>query len=280
MFSTDELREVYRRLAEPFPEEAIQRTRADETRRGYNTTGIGYQFVVNRLNEVLGVGGFRVAREFTLREKQSRSGMPMVEATCDLVLQLGSWEAGQFIPFAEAPGTGGHLAASEADAKKGAFTNGFKKAAAFFGVGRQAYEGTLDDDNVPAPDCRGPQPSQRRRPPARSAAATNSDVPQRVTNGRVTSAQLAKLRQLVDQVGGDWQRFREHVRGKHGINVEYTDMKLASALIDELIATNASKCLFHLGPIRLLFADRDVGRDGAREQIELLRNHRKFSARS
>jgi hypothetical protein len=44
---------------------------------------------------------------------------------------------------------GGPLASSEADARKGSYTNAFKKAAAFFGVGRQAYEGSLDDDNLP-----------------------------------------------------------------------------------------------------------------------------------
>jgi len=241
MFTPEELRDIYHRLAEPFPETAIQRTRADETRRGYNTTGIGYQFVVNRLNEVLGVGGFRVTRDFTLRERQSRSGTPMVEATCDLLLQLGSWEAGQFIPFAEAPGTGGHLAASEADAKKGAFTNGFKKAAAFFGVGRQAYEGTLDDDNVPAPADGRPQAAPRPRPTpvtrrASQPAGKNEDSERSSANGRVTAAQLGRLRELVSKVGGDWTRYREHVREKRGINVEYVDRQVAGELIKELTA--------------------------------------------
>ena len=39
-----------------------------------------------------------------------------------------------------------------ADALKGAITNGFKKTAAFWGVGRDAYAGTIDDDNTPLPD--------------------------------------------------------------------------------------------------------------------------------
>ena len=62
--------------------------------------------------------------------------------------------------FAEAIGDGGHTSTSEADARKGAFTNGLKKAAALFGCGRQAYEGTLDDDK-----SRAPEP---RREPARA----------------------------------------------------------------------------------------------------------------
>jgi hypothetical protein len=52
---------------------------------------------------------------------------------------------------------------TEGDAKKGAFTNALKKAAAMFGVGRQAYEGTIDDDNepVPLPSKRQPNASDR-----------------------------------------------------------------------------------------------------------------------
>ena len=247
MYTPDDLRDIYRRLAEPFPDEAIERTRGAVTKRGYDTTGVRYQHVVNRLNEVLGVGGFRVQREFVVREKQTRSGFTMIEATCDLTMQLGQWVDGNFAPFAEAVGTGGHSSATEADAKKGAFTNGFKKTAAFFGVGRQAYEGTLDDDNVPPVDAdnEGPPPGGRSWPPnggngrtARAAPASTAKENGRSNgNGRVTSAQLSKLRELVDQIGGEWPSFREHVREAHGVNVEYADKKLASELIDDLLAT-------------------------------------------
>jgi hypothetical protein len=41
----------------------------------------------------------------------------------------------------------------------------------------------------------------------------------------------------VGELGGDWQRFREHVRQRQGINVEYLDVRAASALIDDLMAT-------------------------------------------
>jgi len=38
------------------------------------------------------------------------------------------------------------------DAMKGAVTNGFKKALSFFGVGKAAYEGTIDEDYRPIPE--------------------------------------------------------------------------------------------------------------------------------
>ena len=56
--TNDEKKKLYAALAAPFPESCIQRTSAGQTGRGYDTTGIAYQFIVNRLNEVLGVGRF------------------------------------------------------------------------------------------------------------------------------------------------------------------------------------------------------------------------------
>lgn len=147
----EELKRIYERLSAPFPEDAIQRTKGGQTGRGYDTTGIGYQFIVNRLNEVLGVGGHRVAnRTMTVEEgKSTGSGRRTYDADCELTLQLGRWVNGEFKPFAEAIGDGNHNSLARGDARKGAYTNAFKKAAAFLGVGRQAYEGTLDDDNAP-----------------------------------------------------------------------------------------------------------------------------------
>lgn len=253
MLTREELQEIYRRLAEPFPPEAVERTSAAVTHKGYDTSGIKYQHIANRLNEVLGVGGFRTERTFSVREKQTRSGGVMFEVTCDLVMQLGQWANGQFVAFAEATGTGGHASSTEADAKKGAFTNGFKKTAAMFGVGWQAYAGTLDDDNTPAGDDRhderGPRPTSATGRPAsglnsggREAARHGQDDRRdangaaRSAPGRITNAQLGKLRELVDESGGEWPAFREQVRAQHGVNVEFSDTKLASALITELVA--------------------------------------------
>ncbi len=79
-------KQIFKELSQPFPEEAIERTKGAITRKGYDTTGIKYQYIVNRLNEVLGVGGFRVDREFSIREKQSRNGNTLYEVTCDIII--------------------------------------------------------------------------------------------------------------------------------------------------------------------------------------------------
>jgi hypothetical protein len=86
-------------------------------RRGYDTTGIGYQFIANRLNEVLGVGGWRAHRVVTVKEVTHSNGRPAFEAIADITLELGSWVDGNFIVFAESLADGGHVASAEADAR-------------------------------------------------------------------------------------------------------------------------------------------------------------------
>ncbi len=41
----DEKKKIYAARAAPFPEHCIQRTEGRVTGRGYDTTGIGYQFI-------------------------------------------------------------------------------------------------------------------------------------------------------------------------------------------------------------------------------------------
>ncbi|MEO1303311.1 MAG: hypothetical protein AAFV36_09110, partial [Myxococcota bacterium] len=50
--------EALQRLSEPLPDAAIERTDGRRTGKGYDTVGYGYQWVVDRLNEVLGPQGW------------------------------------------------------------------------------------------------------------------------------------------------------------------------------------------------------------------------------
>jgi hypothetical protein len=153
---------LYAALAAPFPEEAVERTSGAATGRGYDTTGIKYQYLADRLNEVLGVGGFRTERTITIKGTTTAKGRPAFEAIAEVRVELGEWQGGEFVVFAEAWGDGGHTAMSEADARKGSFTNAFKKAVAFMGPGRAAYRGTIDDDHVPEDDVACAVPGPRR----------------------------------------------------------------------------------------------------------------------
>jgi hypothetical protein len=144
--------ELYEKLSAPIKDKnAIQRTSAGQTKKGYDTTGFGYQFLVNRFNEVLGIGGwnwsFKEIERQTGNYKTSGQQFYSIagEATISII-----WEGKELVKHSE---YGGHKSALLEDALKGASTNAFKKTAAFFGVGKDAFEGSIDEDNK-APDVK------------------------------------------------------------------------------------------------------------------------------
>ena len=245
--TNEEKKKIYQLLAAPFPDHCIQRTEGRLTGRGYDTTGIGYQHIANRLNEVLGVGGWRAHRTVVVKEVTRANGRPAFEAIADITLELGSWENGDFMVFAESLADGGHLASSEADARKGAYTNAFKKAAAFFGVGRQAYEGSLDDDNLPAEHSTDgvtttTLPNQRpvsvpvAAPPAQPVhhGPQQPVPPAAPTRNRLTSKQLAAIWAIARKLGYEQQELRQMVKAKFNAQPEFLSRDQASTLIGSL----------------------------------------------
>ena len=236
--TNEEKKKIYLQLVAPFPEHCIQRTEGRLTGRGYDTSGIGYQHIANRLNEVLGVGGWRAHRTVTVKEIVRSNGRPAFEAICDITLELGEWIDGQFIVFAESLADGGHLASSEADARKGSYTNAFKKAAAFFGVGRQAYEGSLDDDNLP-----GEQVVEAvQRPAPVAAPAPQIPVQQQPraapapTRNRLTSKQLGALQAISRKLGMDHGGLRAISKQRFNAQPEFLSRDQASQLIASMSA--------------------------------------------
>jgi hypothetical protein len=249
-------KKLYAALAAPFPESCIQRTEGKLTGRGYDTTGIGYQHIVNRLNEVLGIGGFRAHRTVTVKEVKRSNGRPAFEAICDLTLELGQWVDGNFVVFAESLADGGHIASSEADARKGAYTNAFKKAAAFHGVGKAAYEGTLDDDNIP--DVGGISvptavPAQAiKLGPTPGPSLVSEEIPpgyvrtgpvidtrpasQAQERNRLSSKQLAAIWSIARKLGVEQSSFRAQVKQRYGSQMEFLAKNQASELITSLNA--------------------------------------------
>lgn len=137
--------EILKRLSMPLPDEAIQRTKKEDTKKKYDTDGYSYQYCVDRFNEVLGTNwgyNFSVIKELNGTFK---SGQPYFDITVDMNI----WVIDKNTPR---NCVGGHTSSNYSDALKGAITNAFKKTAAFWGVGRDAYAGTIDDDNKPSPD--------------------------------------------------------------------------------------------------------------------------------
>ena len=133
--------ETIKKLSADISNDAIQKTDKKETRKGYNTTGYGYQWCVDRFNEVLGEKwGFEweIIKDV---DGNYKTGTPYFEVTVRVGIWLGNKETIRSC-------VGGHTAINYADALKGAITNGFKKTAAFWGVGAKAFRGEIDDDLV------------------------------------------------------------------------------------------------------------------------------------
>lgn len=231
----EERKKIYVALSAPFGSEAIERTQGKQTGRGYDTTGIKAQFIINRLNDVLGPGGWRARRDTVVREVNTSSGRKAYEAICSVVLELGEWSDGKFVVFADAVADGGHVSTSEADARKGSYSNGLKKAAAMVaGVGRQAYEGSLDDDNVPADNAVPAVPAVPSVPRQQDSA---SPAPQgQPTRNRLTSKQLNAVWAIARKAGYEQPKLRAMVKAKFGVQPEFLSRDQASQVISGLSA--------------------------------------------
>lgn len=168
-------------LMAAFPKEAVERADGKITGKGYSSTGYRYQYILNRLNEVLGLGRWRLVVDTAVKQGQTKSGRDKFTALTEGFFELGFWwhtpDSSRFIVMAFAPAVGGHESFTEADARKGAMTNALKKAAAMLGCGHQAYCASIDDDNVPLPDAQEKARAARQERPSRPEADPGRAAP-------------------------------------------------------------------------------------------------------
>lgn len=177
---------VYEALKKPLPPEARQHVSKEENPLNFEMTGYIRQFVDNRFNDVLGVDHWAVntAILYDGFEDEKQQEGRMREILMKVTIVLGNWaivekpERGQplldFIPLAERTGFGGASSTSRANAYKGALTDTIKKVAAMYGVGRQAYEQTIDEAFRPESEDNGGAASQQ---PVESTTADHPDSP-------------------------------------------------------------------------------------------------------
>ena len=137
---------VYSELSALLPKEAIQKADKMETKKGYSTTGYSSQYIVNRMNEVLGIDGWNADYKIKATHRGVfASGKPYIDLTVETTITV-YLKGTESIVSLTRKAIGGHVSSVYEDAFKGANTNSFKKAAALFGIGNQAYLGILDDD--------------------------------------------------------------------------------------------------------------------------------------
>ena len=138
-----DITKVYEELSLLLPKEAIQKADKAETKKGYSTTGFSSQYIVNRLNEVLGIDGWNADYKIIETSKGTfASGKPYTDLTVETIITIYLKDIDGVVSLTR-KAVGGHIASVYEDALKGAMTNSFKKTAALFGVGNQAYLGNF-----------------------------------------------------------------------------------------------------------------------------------------
>lgn len=221
--------DVREQLAAELPEEAVERSKGAQTGKGYDTTGYGYQYVVNRFNDVVGLDGWTYEFEIIKTDEgQSKSGQVryMVTVTTKITITFKDKTAVRAC-------AGGHVSNNYADAVKGAITNSFKKTAALFGVGKSAYEGTIDDDNKAPDDGDGIQRPLNRTtpPPPRTTGGTSGSA--YPLKGPVSDKQLGMIHSLLAKKGGDAEKIKAHFKID---SMKKLTKEQASKLIEQLMA--------------------------------------------
>jgi len=145
------MNEIIKKLSEPLSHDGIQRTKATETHKGYDTAGYGYQWIVDRFNDVFGLYWtyeYKIIKEM---EGEYSTGKRFFDITVNTTIIIEFILDEKTTKIISRSCVGGHSSVTYADALKGAITNSFKKTAAFFGVGADAFRGEIDTDNQPIP---------------------------------------------------------------------------------------------------------------------------------
>lgn len=239
---TQELtREIRENLSAPLPKEAIEKAAKEVTRKGYDTTGYQYQFVVDRFNEVLGLDGWNFTYKI-IREAAGKyqSGQEFYDITCEVSITLGSLTRSC---------VGGHRSATYADALKGAITNAFKKTAAFFGVGADAYRGTIDEDYRPVPVLGNPEIMPK----------TGQSVPNKSNLRPITAKQRGLLFGKAKEYGIDTATLKTIVFRIHGRDdtSDLNNDELTQILDEMKRESDAKAMVLHELPVNPLDAPGD-----------------------
>lgn len=134
-----DLPRLYKEFTKDLPKEAL---RIEVTDKGDNLYIYGYQFIINRLNEIVGLDHWHYE---ILKEPDKEKRDTMWWVSMHLRLHIGNWLNGQFssLTYREAFGSGIHE--SLGNAQKGAMTNALKKAASMFGIGKKVFEGLVEE---------------------------------------------------------------------------------------------------------------------------------------
>ena len=126
-----DLVKVYEGLKAPFPKEAY----SIDSSRGFNLTSLKAQYAIERLNDVVGINGWKLTGSFQKTEKG--------------VLYMGSLdlvENGEVLHSVEAIGYSENKK-NIGDTYKSARTDALSKAASYYGLGNEMFKGNIKPES-------------------------------------------------------------------------------------------------------------------------------------
>lgn len=140
----EDWRERYSMLSDPLPPESLQHTSKGQTGRPYDTTGHGYQYAVNRLNELF-PGEWEIHEDY-----EDAPDGNVYRTKCTVLITIGMRnEDLELVPLAVHTACAYGRNRDWGDARKGAKSVAIKRAASLHGVGWRTYAGELDPDIAP-----------------------------------------------------------------------------------------------------------------------------------
>lgn len=149
----DFLSKVYNELKAPFPKEAL----STDSSRGFDLTSVKAQYVVERLNEVVGIGNWRHSGQYELVDNGVIFKGQLIISNAEVHATAGtSREAVGFSMIKKNVG----------DAYKGAKTDSLSKCASQLGLANEIFKG-----NVAPPSKSKP----KAKPKANLKMASNDD---------------------------------------------------------------------------------------------------------
>jgi Rad52/22 family double-strand break repair protein len=149
--------EVLEKLKTPLPPEAVS---PNPERPGLSVIKVIY--VVERLNDVFGLNGWRVVNQVV------ESGRMVVVKAIVTIPEYG-------IVIEQ---YGGNDNPDRGDAYKGACTDALSKCASYLGIGMDVYKGLRDERLKAAPSSNGCEPTARTTQPGAPRAATENARPE------------------------------------------------------------------------------------------------------
>ena len=194
--------EQQKQLERPFETSVIKK------RRGPGGKELSYVSVAEYVKRLNSVFGSDWSFELTGREHLDSQVLVEGRLTAGGVIKGGIGGAEIRRSRDGAPG-------SLSDAFKSASSDCLKRCCRLLGIGLSLYG---DDE-----------------PPANTPTAEFGNSSSNGPGGRISRAQLDKLRELVGELGAQWPSFKGWVKTEHGVAIEYATRQLASDLIGELI---------------------------------------------